>query len=679
MEYPVNPNNTPVNGPVTDSVHLKFRPDIEGLRALAIIIVIACHADISWMQGGFVGVDVFFVLSGYLISGLLIKEIHNSGKINFIDFYARRLKRLLPALAVMTVGTAALASIILSPMEQVAQALTFKWVPYWITNFIFSFSELNYFSSLAESNLFLHTWSLAVEEQFYLIWPVFILAIFKSVHSRSRIDFFSHLKKYFSIIFVLFLFLSIFLSYVKPLWGFYLMPSRGWQFALGAFTYIVANPDQYSLTKRVAEPSPVKSFYLLSGWIGLSFILVATVLLNDTMVYPGYWALLPSFGAALIIYSGSHSSTNSISVILTTKPMQFIGKVSYAWYLWHWPVLVLGNVLMDTPNLLYQLLLVSISLLFAITTMVLVELPIRQLGLLIRRPGVTVAFSLLIMGAVFLSGNFWQKKSLEWAGLPEQRIYNLIKNDLPVIYDMGCDDWYANSVVKPCVFGNMESDKTAVLFGDSVGAQWFSALASSFVEQGWRFIVVTKSSCPLVDEPWFYPRIGTEYTVCSNWRNSSIEFISGLNPDMLFMGSAAEYGFSSSQWQEGTRRVVSRLSGNTANIYIISSSFRLPFDGPYCLARKQWQPVFLVNLTSCQTDAGSPQDDLLAKDMNVIAGEFTNVGILDLNSLICPDNICRAKIGDVIVYRDYQHISKPFVDSIAPEIFSAIEDVQFGP
>lgn len=672
-------NNTAVSGSFTDSVHLKFRPDIEGLRALAILVVIACHAGIPWMQGGFVGVDVFFVLSGYLISGLLIKEISNSGKINFIDFYARRLKRLLPALAVMTSGTAVLASIILAPMEQVTQASTFKWVPYWITNFIFSFSELDYFSSAAESNLFLHTWSLAIEEQFYLIWPVFIFGIFKSAQHGSRISFTSHLNKYFSIIFVLFLFLSILLSYIKPLWGFYLMPSRAWQFALGALTYIFTNRDQYSNADSVENHSPNRFLLFLSGWFGLALILVATLLLGERMVYPGFWALLPSFGAALIIFSGSLPSTNSISIILAPRPMQFIGKVSYAWYLWHWPVLVLGKALIDSPGVIYQLLLVLISLLFATATMFLIEAPVRQHRLLIRRPALTLAFSLLIMTTVYWSGTLWQNKSLDWANLPEQRIYSEVKSNLPVIYAMGCDDWYFSSVVRPCVFGDGESEKTAVLLGDSVGVQWFSALATQLVGQGWRFIVLTKSSCPLVDEPWFYPRIGEEYTICSDWRDSVIEFVTGINPDVLFMGSAAEYGFSPSQWQNGTKRVVSQLSENTGNIYIISSSFRLPFDGPFCLARKQWQPEFISNLNTCETSAGSPLDQTLANDMAWVASEFGNVGILDLNPLICPDNNCGAKIGDKIVYRDYQHLSRPFVISIAPEIFSAIENVQFGP
>jgi len=672
-------NNTAVSDSFADSVHLKFRPDIEGLRALAILAVIACHAGIPWMQGGFVGVDVFFVLSGYLISGLLIKQIHNSGKINFIDFYARRLKRLLPALTVMTLGTAVLASIILAPMEQVTQASTFKWVPYWITNFIFSFSELDYFSSVAESNLFLHTWSLAIEEQFYLIWPVFILGIFKSGQSGSRISFASHLYKYFTIIFVLFLFLSIFLSYIKPLWGFYLMPSRAWQFALGALTYIFTNRDQYSRADFLNSHSPSRYLLFWSGWFGLALILVATLLPGDRMVYPGFRALLPSFGAALIIYSGSLPSTRSISIILALRPMQFIGKVSYAWYLWHWPVLVLGNVLIDTTGVIDQLLLVFISLMLAIATMFLIEVPLRQHGLLIRRPGLTVAFSLFFMTSVYWSGTLWHNKSLDWSNLPDQRIYSEVKSNLPVIYAMGCDDWYFSSIVRPCVFGDGESEKTAVLFGDSVGVQWFSALATHLIGHGWRFIVLTKSSCPLVDEPWFYPRIGEEYTVCNDWRNSAIEFVNGVNPDVLFMGSAAEYGFSSSQWQNGTKRIVRQLSENTGNIYIISSSFRLPFDGPSCVARKQWQPGFLSNLNTCETSASSALDQALAADMTWVASEFGNVGILDLNPLICPDNKCRAKIGDNIVYRDYQHLSRPFVISITPEIFSAIENVQLGP
>lgn len=156
------------------SCQLKFRPDIQGLRALAIFFVVFCHVDLPGFSGGFIGVDIFFVLSGYLITGLLIKEIQATNKINFLQFYSRRFKRLLPALMTVIMATALLAYFVLAPFEQAPQIQASFSVPFWVSNFYFSFSDFNYFAPEADSNLFLHTWSLAVEEQFYLVWPLLI-------------------------------------------------------------------------------------------------------------------------------------------------------------------------------------------------------------------------------------------------------------------------------------------------------------------------------------------------------------------------------------------------------------------------------------------------------------------------------------------------------------------------
>jgi len=664
---------------VVISPHLEFRADIEGLRALAIVLVVACHAGIPWLQGGFIGVDVFFVLSGYLISGLLIKEVNATGKINLLDFYSRRLKRLLPALLAMTIGTILLGIVILAPFEQQPQASTVRWVPYWITNFIFSFAELNYFAADAKTNLFLHTWSLAVEEQFYLIWPVLIFALYKGIKLSKKFSFERIITEYFIVIFLLFLLLCVFLSYVKPLWGFYLMPSRGWQFALGALTYVISTHGIATYSDVSRAHADVTKVYSLTSWAGLILIVSGSLFLNDRMAYPGFYALIPSFGAAFLIFSGSSLKLAVVSRILSSSPMQFIGKISYSWYLWHWPILVLGNAFYAESGFLYQLILVIISILFAVITMAFVETPLRNNQILIQRPAFTVALALVLMMGGYWIGSSWQYKSEGWANSPEQFIYGQIRRNIPVIYPMGCDSGHLNSIVRLCNFGDKGSDKTAVLFGDSVGAQWFPGLVGPLLEQNWRLVVLTKSSCPMVDEPWFYPRIGEEYTVCSDWRNTSLQVLKDLEPDIIFMGSAAEYGFTPLQWQNGTQGIIDELTESVGKIYLIPGSYRLPFDGPGCLARKEWQHPALSGLYECSTVAGSFLDESLFTALSNAANEYENVGILDLNPLICPDNQCAAKLGGKIVYRDYQHIATSFVDSISSEIIATIEDVQFNP
>jgi peptidoglycan/LPS O-acetylase OafA/YrhL len=679
----------PASANATSPPLLSFRPDIEGLRAVAILIVVACHAQFVGFDGGFIGVDVFFVLSGFLITGLLVNEFYRTGKIQLADFYARRLKRLLPALLLMTCVTLLVATVLLSPAEQMLQATTAVAVPLWATNFHFSLSAVDYFAATSDANLFLHTWSLAVEEQFYLVWPVLVLFLFgafgavsgsgitgdgtaDSATASSR----KLIRGMLLTIGVGFL-LSLFLSYAKPLWGFYLMPSRAWQFALGGLVCMLAKRDSAVVVTASSLAIP-HSVYTLAGWTGLSLIVGAVMLLSEAMIYPGFGALLPSLGAALLLFAGSAARPTTVTRLLSLPPLQLIGKVSYSWYLWHWPVLVLGKAALPNAGLLQVILLVLLSLVLAFVSLFTVEAPIRHNRFLTLRPTLTIVMSVALMGSVFVLGLLWQQKAEGWSQLEAQTRYQQVRRDLPVIYSMGCDDWYATPRVRPCSFGNNDADKTAVLLGDSVGAQWFSALAMPLVEQGWRFVVLTKSACPIVDEPIFYARIGMEYTVCSDWRKAALGFLAELKPDLIFMGSASTYDYTPQEWQQGTNRVLEVLAPATQKLYIMQGSYRLPFDGPDCLARRDWQPALLHAASDCTgASADSNKDVQVAAALQQAAAAYSNVGVLNLNPLICPDGRCAAQLGEHIVFRDFQHIADRFVRAITPQVQSSIDKVQF--
>ncbi len=355
------------------SYNLDFRPDIQGLRALAIFLVVFCHAGLPGFAGGFIGVDIFFVLSGYLITGLLIKEVHLTNKINFLRFYSRRFKRLLPALLTVVLTTSVIAYFVLAPFEQIEQAQTAFSVSIWLSNFYFSFMDLNYFAPAVNNNLFLHTWSLAVEEQFYLLWPLllFILLI-KVQHENEQVKNQNLLHGLIGI-FLLSLCLGIYWLYKAPNLAFYLMPSRGWQFALGGIAFFVTRNKSLWLGKPKLEEN-----LNLAGLIGIGLIIAGLFLLDEESLYPGFNALLPSFGASLLLISGVSKKLPFYTQVLSWKWMQKIGNLSYSWYLWHWPVLVLGNIVYPQTTFSIQLSLVLLSLLLAQITYILIETPLRN-------------------------------------------------------------------------------------------------------------------------------------------------------------------------------------------------------------------------------------------------------------------------------------------------------------
>jgi len=654
-----------------DASRLEHRGDIEGLRAVAILLVVAAHAGLPWLPGGYVGVDVFFVLSGYLITFLLMLEIDSTGGIRLIDFYARRLKRLLPGLALMIVGTMAMAAVLLAPFEQLDQTGSAGAASMWVSNLYFAFSNLDYFGPAADTNLFLHTWSLGVEEQFYLFWPAWLM-ILLGVRNRER----SRpnpvrLRKGMLATCGISLVLSIVLTYTHPPWAFYLMPFRAWQFALGALVALrrgrnERQPECEGNGKQGAAP-----WATAGGWTGLGLILLSAVFLDGRVPYPGGWALLPSVGAAAVLAAGACPSGRNVSGFLSLRPLQRIGNVSYAWYLWHWPILLLGASIGPYNEPLHRAALVAISLVFAVISHRLIEMPLRFSNRLAVNPRLVVAGSSLVMAGAVALCTGWMDAAESWARQPGQFRYRAVRLDIPSLYAMGCDEWFRSEHVKVCGFGPEEAEHTAVLMGDSIGVQWFPALRSLYTRPGWRLVVMTKSSCPMVDESFFYSRIGSDYSVCDRWRDAALRTLYGLRPDLVFLGSAVSYPFDKDQWQSGTARVIELAGAAAREVYVLRATPTLPFDGPNCLARRDWRRQFLPG-GECSAAAGNPWETDVHTWLQRAASGRGNATVLDLNPLVCPGGRCQAERDGRIIFRDSQHVSARFIETLADEVASCV-------
>jgi peptidoglycan/LPS O-acetylase OafA/YrhL len=662
--------------PEAGGFRLGYRGDIEGLRAVAILLVIAAHAGVPWLAGGFVGVDVFFVLSGYLITGLLLQEIRETGGLRLWKFYTRRLRRLLPALLFMVICTSLLVMTLLAPFEQLNLIPAARAASIWVSNIYFAFTDFDYFAQAADENLFLHTWSLGVEEQFYLVWPVFLMLLLGTWHWQGAGQNLWRLRFGMIATIGLCLLLSIFLTYKIPSWGFYLMPSRAWQFALGALALIwsTGNGRNVSNISSLRVSRGTSRILATGGWAGIALILGSALLLDPNTAYPGVWAFLPSAGAALVLIAGATVNAASVSRVLSLPPMQWTGRISYSWYLWHWPILVLGGTLFTNGQDADIRLLVALSLGLAVFSYWAVESPIRRNKKLSAQTGLALAASLMLMSAALVFSSAWQYTAVSWSQSPEQRLYDELRANLPVIYPMGCDQWYYSPQVRICAFGDQDAAQTAVLMGDSIMGQWFPALSAAYNKPGWRLLVLTKSSCPMVDTPFFYKRIGKEYTVCSRWRDDALAMLASMNPDVVFIGGSSTYGFSESQWISGTRRVLSKIAPVAKDVFIIRATHHLHFDGPGCLARRDWQPAFLSILGECSSVAGSRRESNVFAWLKEAAKGFDNVTVIDLNPAVCPDGRCYAEMNGEVVFRDSQHLSSHFSETLSEALFCSNND-----
>lgn len=656
---------------------LGYRPDIEGLRAIAILLVVAAHAKVPWLQGGFVGVDVFFVLSGYLITALLVGEIVSTGRLDFGAFYARRFRRLVPGLVLMLVVISALAWALLSPWQQTELAGSAASAALWVSNFHFAFAQLDYFGADAGKNLFLHTWSLGVEEQFYVVWPL-LLALSLKAFGREGAGAVSsqRLRWVLGLVCLVSLVLSLWLTYTYPRLAFYMMPARCWQFALGALVWMVFGREKLG---------PVQDWQTLSertwvwlGWLGLGIVMFAGLAFGPDSAYPGWRALIPTIGTGLVLAAGGQTA-HGVAGFLSTRPLQALGRVSYAWYLWHWPILLLGISLYGDRSLLLRVVLAVTSLGLAALAYRFVESPLRHQPRLVQRPLIAVPATLVALVALGLAFIQWSGAAIEEQGSHAQERVATAKGDTSVLYIMGCDSWFHDAKVHACQFGDAQAPHLAVLMGDSVGAQWFPALKEHFMAHGWQLRVLTKSACPMVDVSIFYDRIGRVYNECTEWRRGALAYIKAHRPDLVVLGSTTGYALTPAEWEKGTSSLLKAISGSSGSIVMLRPTPLLPFDGPDCLASNGKLSQWLTLGHRCESPSTTDRNQAVTGAMEAAASGFDNVRLLDMNDFVCPQNLCRAQMDGRIVFRDSQHLSASFARSMSAAFLGRLENLRASP
>ncbi len=603
---------------------------IQGLRALAALLVTIFHARL--LPGGFIGVDIFYVISGYLITGLILREIENTGTLNLNNFYQRRIKRLLPTSVFVLFITAIVGMFVLPAITRDALGRDLFAAATYISNYLFAWWENDYQNLNATPSPFIHYWSLAVEEQFYLIWPIFIL--FLSRYGKRAVFYGVAVSSFLSLL------LSIYQTETSPIWAFYSLPTRAWELGFGALLLFV--PDTFWKNRFVP-------------WLGAIGIAIAAVNFDESTAFPGINALLPV--AATVLLIGSISIWPRLFNDLSNNRIaQWLGAISYPLYLWHWPALVLPSSALGRPlRIRERLFCIVLTIILAHLTSKYIEQPLRHKKIAGKQiylffVGTTVIS--LIAGLLIAST---ASSTIKIQGTDYK--FNLTEvTQRPSVYDDDCHVNYGESESGYCTYGDVKSETTIVLFGDSHAAQWFPTLEKMANERSFKLISLTKSACPAVavlrdDQGAF------KNTDCNKWRENSIKRIKEINPKAVITSSFQYYtpGSGSSDriswWKDGQERLLSALRGTSENLIYISDTPRPLRDIPNCLSSRDSH--------SCDSTKKSP--------VQIIAG-FKKI---DPTPWLCS-SFCPAIQDGYVAYRDASHISVQAAISLKPQLEAAL-------
>ena len=449
---------------------LAYRKDIDGLRAIAVLSVILFHAGFGEFSGGFVGVDIFFVISGYLISGIIYRELSH-GNFSLKDFYRRRFRRIVPALFVVTIFSLIIGVFLLPPNLLKDLGKSAEYTAFFASN-IYFYHHSGYFDVASTLKPLLHTWSLAVEEQYYLFFPFMMLWLFIP-------DRLTRLRKGILLLLALSLILSIFITPVNRTFAFYLLPTRIWEFFIGVVSAVGIVPVLRHRTTRE-----------LWALLGAVLIVVSVIFYTDRLNFPGFWALLPALGTALILHTSTASDYTLISRVLSWKPLVGIGTISYSLYLWHWPILVYGKLyyLQEIP-FITLILLLAMAFLLAWASWRFIEVPFRREVTPIQRRWGTFRVSFAMLGIILAFGLFYKVTD----GLGNR--YHMDIAFANQSHQGDCEEQFRRTGI-PCRLGNPNNPPQFLLWGDSHARALIDGVNQAAKDLNQSGVVTTLSSCP---------------------------------------------------------------------------------------------------------------------------------------------------------------------------------------
>ena len=651
------------------------QPHIQGLRAIAVLAVVLFHAGLP-IDGGFIGVDVFFVISGFVITAMLQRELQSTGRVDFVRFYIRRFKRLTPALSLTVFGTVCASALVLSPIGTQQQAAkTAIGAMLLAANGVIANTTGGYFDAAAELNPLLNIWSLSVEEQFYLGFPLLMFVAWLWAQRRGRP---THLKAAVAVVGVLSFAAAVrgsSVANVDFVLGFYSPFTRAWEFAAGALLALLPQP-RWSRQGAIVTQSA-----------GAGLLLFALGEIDGSTPFPGFKTLLPVFATVLLLSSGGRRGT-AIGALLASRPMVMLGDWSYSIYLWHWPIIVLATALF--PAVAHVGVLAAIaSLIPALMSYRFVEQPIRA------RDYTRTDFPRLVMatvlvpvlaavGVLHFADTVWKPRA--------QHAISADRDLVHIGYLQGCHYEPGDGGVdpKPCDWHSAASGEPVYLLGDSNAAQFEEALLGATKEPLRRLIATTTSGCPLLDVRMDGPDFPGYGATCLARNERLISWMRQQPAGVVVIGASNDYWYEPG-WsvtdpngqtvssreamlevvRKGMIRVTRALESAGHRVILVQTI-------PHWVAPYAWDPracSLASSLDGCvqrMPVSFDAERTAASHEMVVEVAHATGATVLDVTAQLCPNGECVTATKRLPIYRDSTHITVAMSRRLAPAFASAI-------
>ncbi|MBA2696735.1 MAG: acyltransferase [Actinobacteria bacterium] len=663
-----------------------LRGDIEGMRAVAVLVVLLYHARVPGVRGGFAGVDVFFVISGFLITSLLVREVRQHGTISIIGFYARRARRLLPAATVVLISTGMLGYAVLPAAARGDLGRDILASTFYVVNWALARRSVDYLAEDATPSAVQHYWSLSVEEQFYLLWPLLMIGA-GLLAARAGTGRLRMMGLVLSAITLTSLLWSVIDTSRSPDTAYFATTTRVWELGSGAMLAF-AVPRLSGLQRSAAE---------ILALLGVAAVAFCAVFVTVRTPWPGSAALLPVLGTAAVVAAGCSRSPTRTGAVLGAAPMRFLGGISYSLYLWHWPMLVYLDEVRPDTGLRGRLLVVALAILLAWLTKILVEDPIRFRASLATSPrraltwaGVTMTVSATVAVTLVLSTPTLDSDLPDWARgaralaqnsaaeRPEisadpgaaliaiGRVYpdpELATKDVPKLYDDGCQVETSDMEPVTCDYGDTASNRVVAVVGDSKVGQWLPALDVVGVQEGWLIRTYTKSRCSWTDA--ILSVEGQPYDSCTEWGQRVLADLTGPDKPIMVVTSSGSEAATGAASGSGSDALVEGYVSYWRQLQVNGVEVIALADNPAPAKGKQ--------VYTCVGD--NPQDYAVCSfpasqgrgtpSLRTASERLPGVQFVDPSPWLCLDQVCPAVIGNVLVYRQGSHITAAYAETMA--------------
>jgi peptidoglycan/LPS O-acetylase OafA/YrhL len=629
------------------------------LRALAVILVVLFHAGVP-VPGGFVGVDVFFVISGYLITRLLLGEFERNGHIKLSRFWARRARRLLPASTLALAATIGASYLWLDPVARAQAGSDAMAAALFVANLWFRSRSLDYFDGGPGASPVLHYWSLSVEEQYYLVWPPLLVAMLALLRRHPLHEALRRTKLLLIGCAALSLAWFVKETLVSPVTAYYATHTRAWELAAGG---LVA----FGLRHGRLVPAATARWCSVLALPCLAYAVAGPGLTKDRSLF----LVVPAVaGTTLLLIAGATAPAPAVCRWLAHPAPRAIGRLSYSWYLWHWPFLIFAPRVLGDPTPLVTIAVVIASLAVSAVTYAWVENPLRHSRVLNRRPGMSLALGFALILSVVLAG--WTSTRVATKENSAQLIAHA-RNDFTRAHVDGCLAGYGDSEVKDCRYGRIDSPQRWVLWGDSHAVQWFPAFESLAHQADVELRVLGKVSCPTAVLPVYSKRFQKSYTDCLTWVTQAFEQVKLSPPGtMVFLtgyhlylvigtdGHPMDAFASDRALTVAFRDVVQQLLARGMHVVSLRDTPLFEED-PFQCPLKNPEQLALCSQLRPTLSRGVSWESQALHDMD-------NVSFIDLNDEICGPERCMLSVQGMIRWRDDNHLTATFATALAPTL-----------